>query len=53
METVSEVLLRITGEVGKIKSLEELEGYINKLPFSLKSNGLLKGLFSKRRQALK
>ena len=53
METVSHALIRITGEVGTIKSTEELEAYIKELPASLQSNGLLINLFRKRRQTLK
>lgn len=52
METVSHALIRITGEVGAIKSTEELEAYIKELPEVLKSNGLLRGLFDKRRKYL-
>lgn len=50
METVTQALERVTADVGRIKSLEELEAYINALSESLKSNGLLKGLFYKRKQ---
>lgn len=52
METISQALERVTADVGRIKSLEELEAYINALPESLKSNGLLRGLFQKRRQTI-
>jgi hypothetical protein len=48
METITQALDRVTSAVGKIKSTEELEAYINALPLSYKSNALLKGLFQKR-----
>lgn len=52
METISEALLRVTADIGKIKSIEELESYIDSLPHFLCTNGLLKGLIAKRRNHL-
>lgn len=51
-ETITQALERVTADVGRIKSLEELEAYISALPYSLQSNGLLIGLFNKRRLLL-
>jgi hypothetical protein len=53
METLSEKLTEVTAHVGTIKDLRKLEEYISSLPSSLQTNGLLRGLFEKRRLALK
>lgn len=52
METITQALERVTKDLGAIKSTEELEAYIKELPEVLKSNGLLRGLFDKRRKYL-
>lgn len=52
METLTQTLNQVTETVGKAKSLKELEDYIVSLPSALQTNGLLKGLFEKRRKHL-
>lgn len=49
METLSQKLNQVATEVGKIKTLNELEEYWTSLPRALQQNGLLLNLFSKRR----
>jgi len=53
METLTQTLNQVTETVGKAKSLKQLEDYIDSLPDALKSNGLLRNLFDKRRKILK
>lgn len=52
METLSQKLNQVATEVGKIKTIAELEEYWSSLPSALQANQLLINLFNKRRIAL-